>query len=104
MQWPPNPNSKTPHKERITVVERDGLKCRTCPEIRAIKLTLDHIVPLSMGGSVGIENLQILCESCHKKKDRTTALDGYKGRIRFAKEMTNFQRDRMIAKGKLPIW
>ena len=29
---------------------------------------VDHILPLSKGGHVGIENLQILCRKCHAKK------------------------------------
>ena len=33
-------------------------------------LELDHILPLELGGSNDISNLQALCESCHKEKTR----------------------------------
>lgn len=32
-------------------------------------LTRDHIIPVAEGGSNTIDNIQILCLGCHKKKD-----------------------------------
>lgn len=41
-------------------------KCAVCKEQK--KLTIDHIVPLSKGGTNYIENIQPLCLSCNSRK------------------------------------
>jgi hypothetical protein len=60
-------------KEWEELVERCGHKCLMCgrPDTE-VKLTVDHILPISKGGSNCIENLQPLCRSCNSKKSTKT--------------------------------
>jgi 5-methylcytosine-specific restriction endonuclease McrA len=52
------------------IFERDGYKCQYCG--RLADLTIDHILPLSRGGSNNRDNLTTACRSCNSAKgDRT---------------------------------
>lgn len=48
------------------IFSRDGNRCKHCGATD--NLTIDHITPVSKGGSDNPENLQTLCRSCNSKK------------------------------------
>lgn len=54
-------------EEWIALCEAYGNKCLCCRKPN-IKLTVDHIIPLSRGGSNYITNIQPLCQACNNKK------------------------------------
>jgi hypothetical protein len=51
---------------RAMVIVRDGGRCRRCR--RATNLEIDHVVPISKGGSSEETNLQTLCRRCNRRK------------------------------------
>ena len=51
---------------RIAVWRRDDGKCAHCGSRE--KLEYDHIVPVSKGGGNTARNIELLCESCNRKK------------------------------------
>jgi hypothetical protein len=51
---------------RRAVFERDGGRCVDCEG--SFDLQYDHVIPVSLGGATTIENLQLLCADCNRKK------------------------------------
>ena len=51
---------------RLEVWQRDGGRCVDCSS--QLKLEFDHIIPVAMGGSDTARNLQLLCETCNRRK------------------------------------
>lgn len=54
-------------QELTTLRARVGHKCAEC--LRRKKTTIDHITPLSRGGSNSIRNIQFLCLPCNLRKN-----------------------------------
>lgn len=55
-----------PPERKRQVLERDGFACRRCHATE--RLEIDHVHPYSKGGTHDVENLQVLCKRCNRKK------------------------------------
>ena len=51
---------------RWAIFRRDGYRCTACGSHQ--DLTIDHVWPVSRGGSNDASNLQTLCRSCNSRK------------------------------------
>lgn len=59
----------TDFKTRVLMIQNSN--CSICGCKEKSKLQIDHIIPVSKGGSDGLDNLQVLCYKCnYKKKDK----------------------------------
>lgn len=65
------PRPRVSAAKRAAVYTRDGHACLRCGSHR--NLTIDHVVPLSRGGTNQIDNLQTLCGGCNGMKKSKTA-------------------------------
>jgi 5-methylcytosine-specific restriction endonuclease McrA len=56
-------------EEWESIKEKYGRRCLCCGKSEAeVGLTIDHVIPLFMGGIGSKENIQPLCKSCNCKK------------------------------------
>jgi 5-methylcytosine-specific restriction endonuclease McrA len=60
--------SRTPITSDIrrVVFERDDGRCVECSS--SFDLQYDHVLPVALGGATTIENLQLLCADCNRRK------------------------------------
>jgi hypothetical protein len=66
---PPTPRVHVSDLVRVAVLVRDGARCRRCRS--ASNLEIDHLIPVSKGGSSEESNLQVLCRRCNRRKSKT---------------------------------
>lgn len=59
-------------KLRRAVIRRDGGRCVKCGS--TVALTVDHRIPIHLGGTHTMTNLQTLCDPCHRSKTAAEAV------------------------------
>lgn len=58
---------------RLAIIRRDAALCQPCRALGRITPNcreVDHIVPVSRGGTAHPSNLQTICRACHARKTR----------------------------------
>jgi 5-methylcytosine-specific restriction enzyme A len=67
------PRIRIPPEVRQYVFQRDKYQCQSCGRTSVeSNLTIDHIIPLALGGQNDISNLHTLCLTCNQKKSDKT--------------------------------
>lgn len=70
---PPAPKRKRkpiPSARRAFVFDQANYQCQRCGNLAALEI--DHIIPLSRGGSNDLTNLWVLCRPCNQSKGART--------------------------------
>jgi 5-methylcytosine-specific restriction protein A len=75
----PRPRGRAGANLRVRVLVRALYRCEQCHAATG-DLRVDHIVPLSKGGSNALTNMQALCEDCHDAKTAAERLSPANGR------------------------
>lgn len=58
-------------RTRRVIRSRDGDKCRICEASGAVqRMYTHHIVPRAQGGTDHVDNLMLVCQSCHGRLER----------------------------------
>lgn len=103
---------------RYEVLRRDGHRCRYCGGTAPVAvLTIDHVVPVALGGSDAPSNLVAACRDCNSGKTSTTpdaplvadvnahALKWAEAMRRVAEERSLLRADRQeLERSFLAIW
>jgi len=57
-------------RNRARALERAGGQCEACHEPHGPKKEVDHTIPVRDGGSDDLVNLEVLCPTCVRLKNR----------------------------------
>jgi hypothetical protein len=107
--------NKIPESIQVQVRQRAGYLCEYChasEQWQYVKFTVDHVVPLSLGGVDDLENLALACFHCNRRKtNRQTAIDPesnqeialFNPRQQLWQEHFIWSADMLVIRAKTPI-
>lgn len=92
---------------RLAIYCRDGWECQSCGDYVVIsrrslaRMSLDHVVPRSKGGTNEPSNLVTLCHDCNSRKQDTDPEEWFvETSVRYAKLMRLLERPLDMPKGR----
>ncbi len=78
-QWGNGRGGRPWRRLRKQILERDRYTCCACRTISVMDIEVDHLIPISQGGTDDPSNLRAMCRRCHATK---TARESNRGGAR----------------------
>lgn len=82
---------------------RVGLGITLCPycsvPIDILSLTIDHVVPRSIGGEFSLANMQAICKDCNERKGDMTH-EAFKALLRFLLTLSQYDQSKLLSRLK----
>ncbi len=76
---------------RNNIFKRDNFYCLYCgAQFKESKLTIDHVIPKSLGGDTSWENIVSCCKDCNKLKSNKTPQQAKMKLLKIPKKPENF--------------
>lgn len=74
-------NCRQKKQKKQILIEKYGCLCYWCSkELPENELTLDHLNPISKGGSHSLENLRLACKYCNNKRGNSFYPPNWQGK------------------------
>lgn len=92
-------------KVRSKLIERDGDMCFYCRWVSPTQAyTIDHYIPIQLGGTDYLHNLRLACSQCNGEKNNYTVGEWYKRvQTQVNKQKLRLEKDRKLARRLLSI-
>lgn len=94
---------KIPQKIRQDIFERDEYICQFCGiKLPADRLTIDHLIPLALGGLDEVTNYVTACEPCNARKGKLP-LGQFAASLNIRPEVLPVHGDPVLSNESIPI-
>ena len=74
----PEPRRNLKPIDKQYIFHRQGSRCNFCHDVIQLypypNCDADHVIPISLGGKTNVENMQLLCVTCHRFKSASESM------------------------------
>ena len=104
--WPSYPPDYFWYNLKQQALQKCNFKCKSCRKKANQTLDLHHLRPLALGGLNELENLIILCRTCHQARHshQFTGQDAAQKTSRIKNKLTNLDKVKLALSSNKRLW